>query len=54
MRRLVGDYVAAALDRQQADLERFVAKHLEYRDSFPLDLAEPVAIIRELGRLTIA
>ena len=54
MRRLVCNYVAAALDRQKPDLERFIATHLEYPDAFPLGLGEPAVAIREIGRVRIA
>jgi hypothetical protein len=53
VRRVVRTYLASALDRQQADLERFVAEHLEYPDSFPLELGQPAVEIREVAHLKI-
>lgn len=54
MRRIVRDYLVAALRRQQNDLECFLARHLEVGDPFPLILAEPAVVICEVRGLTIA
>lgn len=53
MRRIIRNYVSAALERQRADLECFIAERLECSDAFPLDLARPKACICETQHLKI-
>jgi len=53
MRRIVRDYVAASIDRAKLELERYIAKHLEYPGPFPYVLIEPVVSIRELRQLKL-
>jgi hypothetical protein len=53
VRRIVRDFVAAALDRAKADLERFVAEHLECPESVPLIFADRLASIREVRGVKI-
>jgi hypothetical protein len=53
MRRILWDYVFAALERQRTDLECFIAERLECSDAFPLDLAKPTACTCETQRLKI-
>lgn len=47
MRRIVRDYVAASIDRVRPQLEEYLARHLEYRESFPLVFDNPVASIQK-------
>ncbi|HLW47991.1 MAG TPA: hypothetical protein VKW09_09525 [bacterium] len=53
MRRIVHDYIAAAIDRARPDLERYIAGHLECREAFPLTFEEPRASIREIRSIKI-
>ena len=39
MRRIVRDYVVAAIDRARPQLEQFIARHLECPESVPLTAA---------------
>ena len=48
MRRVVRDYVAAAIDRARPHLERFIAGYLECPESVPLIFADRLASIREI------
>jgi hypothetical protein len=54
MRRIVQDYIIAALDRQKPDLEMYIAEHLEYPEAFPLVLDKPAVAIQWSGRVNIA
>lgn len=51
--RLVRDYIAAALYRQQPAVERFIAEHLQVPDSSRCIVIDPVAEIREILRLNM-
>lgn len=53
MRRIVRDYVAAAVDRARPELERHIARHLVCSEPFPFTLAERLASIHETRRLKI-
>ena len=54
MRRVVRDYIAAGLDRQKPQLERYVAEHLRCPQACPLVFTEPAVTIREVRRVKIA
>ncbi|HKX17156.1 MAG TPA: hypothetical protein VJT33_04005 [bacterium] len=54
MRRIVRDYIVAAVDRAKPDLERLIAGPLECPEVVPLIFADPVAAIREIRSLQIA
>lgn len=41
VRRIVRDYVAAAIDRASPNLEQFVAGHLKCQDAVPLVFTDP-------------
>jgi len=53
MRRIVRDYIAAAIDRVRPQLERFMAGHLEVREPFPLVFDDAVASISEVRSIKI-
>jgi DNA-binding transcriptional LysR family regulator len=54
VRRIVHDYVLAALDRQKPQLEHHIADRLVYPESSHRVLTDPAASIREIRRLKIA
>lgn len=52
VRRVVRDYVAAAIDRDRPELEGYIARHLRYPEPFPLVLSDPVAAIQLASGIT--
>jgi hypothetical protein len=48
MRRIVRDYIAAAINRAKPQLEQFVAVHLECPEAIPLIFGDRLASIREV------
>jgi hypothetical protein len=53
LRRVVRDYIAAAIDRARPRFEQFIAGHLECPESVPLILADRLATIREIRGVKI-
>jgi hypothetical protein len=47
IRRIVRDFITAAIDREKPHLEQFIAEHLRYPDAFPLEPRGPVGGRRE-------
>lgn len=45
MRRIVCDFVGAAIDRKKPELEQFIVGHLECPESVPLIFTDPNAVI---------
>lgn len=54
MRRIVRDYIAAALDRAKPELERYIAERLEIPEPVPLIFVDPTVSIQEIRHLKIA
>jgi hypothetical protein len=53
MRRIVRDYIAAALDRTRPELEQFIAAHLQCPEAVPLVFSDPATSIREIRSMRI-
>ena len=53
MRRIVRDYIRAAIDRARPQLDHFIAGHLECPESVPLIFTDRLVSIREIGELKI-
>ncbi len=53
MRRVVRDYIAAAIDREKSKIEQFIGGHLECPESIPLIFADRLASIREIRGVKI-
>lgn len=53
MRRIVRDYIAAAIDRARPDFERYIVSHLQCPASVPLVFTDSVASIREIRNLKV-
>lgn len=53
MRRIVRDYITAALDRQKPQLQAYIAEHLQCPEPFPFVFCEPAASIREICRVKV-
>ncbi|HEV2356233.1 MAG TPA: hypothetical protein VGZ23_01255 [bacterium] len=53
MRRIVCDFIAAAIDRTRPELEQFIAGHLECPEAVPLIFTDPKASIREIREVKV-
>ena len=54
MRRIVRDFIHAAIARSKPAIEEYIGQHLRYPEPFPFTLTEAVATFQELRSVHVA